>query len=256
MSSRLFILLESQSYLEALNNISSQADERTNHYSTKYGGFQKIRIYANKPVFEYSAGRITDSEYLESNKYIRLPIRNNMYLVHERYNLMDENGRHQDCPEEGLTDFDSMLLLQKEGSHCSYKISPRVDAKRGPSVSVNCKFFPCSGAAEMFNSVVTSPEFIEALGDYSHHTFQNVFNTRNEDGKYMGHRYGAPLLFTFDDLVSKPSWGFSRTHKNPRITPCYINEELGICLRTYNGMQDIGHEINTSTRSMYSTQQN
>jgi len=234
-------------------SILSQAQERPNHYSTKYNGFQKIRIYGNIPVFEYSAGRISASRFLESNKYLRYPTEDGLYIVSDRYNIMDESGRHPDCPEEGLTEFDSMLLLQKEASHCTYKISPRVDSKRGPSVSVNCKFFPCSGAAEMLDSVITSPEFIEALGNYSHHTFQTniIFNTRNEDGKYLGHRFGAPLLFTFDNLVNNPSWGFSRTHTNPRITPCYRGAELGICLRTYNGMQDIGHEIKTSTRSMY-----
>jgi len=51
--------------------VVSQAQERVNHYSQKYNGFQPIRVYGHKKSFLLSAGLICHEEYLTNHWFMR-----------------------------------------------------------------------------------------------------------------------------------------------------------------------------------------
>jgi hypothetical protein len=48
-------------------NTIVQAQLRVAHYSTKYGGFQHIKVYGHKKSFEYAAKRISLEDYFEND---------------------------------------------------------------------------------------------------------------------------------------------------------------------------------------------
>ena len=257
-------------------NNSSQQDERTNHYITKYeGGFQRIQIYAHKRTFEYSAGLITVGSYLQGEfkmKAIRdtnqfCIINNDSYLVVQgacngnsdiRRGRICEGYSHCTCGR-GLEKSSAEQIMLELGSHCVPKLSPRITSDVKDKPDVRKIFVPCQSDDE-YNEMIADPEssinrFLKERDEewnVRYNPSRDIFRRQTRldaDGTtYLTRLRGSDSKLYSDQLLH---WGFSLTHKNPRLMVCYDRETefLGVCVRTFHGIIPITN-IST-TNSMY-----
>ena len=81
-------------------NTVSQAQERVNHYSQKYGGFQPIQVYGCVDVFLLSAKRIDYLKFYSPEKWRlkRITKEPPLYLVLSGTNTL----LHPNCPPDGI----------------------------------------------------------------------------------------------------------------------------------------------------------
>ena len=252
-------------------NNQSQQDERPNHYSTKYvGGFQKIKIYSNVRSFEYSAGLITVGSYLQGEYKMQLIRNTDKYCIikiETEYVVEGAcNGRRDTCRgggncicNIGLAKETVEQIMLELGSHCTPKLSPRVmsDVRDRPNVR---KIFVHCQSDDEYNNMITDPSsrinlFIKHGNESWNRNYRpagNIFTRQTRldtDGTtYLTRLRGSDSKLYLDQLTN---WGFSLSHRKPRLMVCYNREteELGVCVRTFHGISLIT-DIETS-RSMY-----
>lgn len=238
----------------------AQALQRPNHYASKYPtGFQKIRIFGNKKVFELAAGRIRYSDYLHDDWVIRKVDHRIVQAAgggnDARYEIRNVTTRdlHECCvvpdgaPRGILTeDADDMML--RLGCGHTMSLSQRVmgDIKRVANIVT--RFYPCHDA-DSYNEVIQTPEWIQ----FTAHNFRNPFNhpILNQNGEHLGHMRGYHLL-DYESNVVGEKWGFNDTNRTPRLAICYNNGILGVGVRILNPDEEfvIAGDIRT-INSMY-----
>lgn len=236
-------------------NNSSQQDERPNHYSTKYeGGFQRIRIYANKRTFEYSAGLITVSSYLQGEFKMKPFYDTGRFcIVNNDTSVVVEGGSN------GLEKSIAEQRMLELGSHCVPKLSPRVTSVVKDKPDIRMIFVLCQSNDE-YNEMIADPAstinlFLKEGGEEwnvgytpSRDIFRRQTTLHTDRTTYLT-RYRATVKKLYSDQLNH--YGFSLTHKLPRLMVCYDRktEDLGICVRTFHGIIPITN-IST-TKSMY-----
>ena len=103
----------------------SQAQERTNHYDSTYGGFQPIHIYGNVKNHRLSAGQIHYEDYLtpdwDKKKIDKRTSTEERYLVRSTSKVL-----HPECPQAGLTEKGADQLLQRLGCYADTVLSARI----------------------------------------------------------------------------------------------------------------------------------
>ena len=109
---------------------TSQAQERVNHYSTKYpSGFQPIKIYGHKKTFELSARRITYDEYMKKNEWMKKKVDRRHGLSDELYEIkttIQPYICHPEYPGRYTLD-EANRILQDIGCSTNTSISGRVN---------------------------------------------------------------------------------------------------------------------------------
>ena len=225
---------------------SSQAMERVNHYTDRYGRFQPIRVYGHKNTFELSARRINYNTYLNTEWVKKkIDIRNNpgdaCFIIRNRVQI---NERHPSYPDP-MTDQQCDRALQAIGCFSVVNVSPRVRGDLSPSRIYKCQFKPCT--KESFHIVKTELELT-----FHPHRFINPFINSEarglENGQYKGHLRGWRVLDFDAHIETQPGWGV--TASDPRLTICYNNEVLGIAIRYDTGMI-VDQNTLTTFNSMY-----
>jgi hypothetical protein len=226
----------------------SQAQERVNHYTGAYGGFQPIRVYGHMKTFLLSAGRITYPEYMhmewEKRKIDRRTADSDIALYQIR-NTSDHET-HPSYPTP-LPLAEADRALQELGCFAEIKVSARVGGTVRRVRSYEAVFYPCT---KLTFSALCGRLQREAV---IRRDFQNPFERSEreglaEDGKYKGYLRGWQVFDFERDIVTQAGWGVGPDE--PRVTVCYRGTELGVALRYDTGLFN---EVNTleTRKSMY-----
>lgn len=226
----------------------SQAQERVNHYNTKYSsGFQPIEVYGHYKTFLLSAGMISYKEYInhdwEARKLDKRVAAKEGY-TEDVYVIRSTKATHHLHPDypHPLTSEEADLALQELGCFAEIKMSARVKGTIKESAVVNAEFYPCDET--------TCDSVVVPLRKRFKIEFHDPFlsSTKSAEGLWQGNLRGTRVL-EYEDNVKNEKWGFNRTTCKPRLTICYNKGTLGIALRYLVGFQD--QDTLQSHNSMY-----
>ena len=209
-------------------SIVSQAQERTNHYSTRYGGFQPIRIYGSKKTFELSAGRIDYSAYLHNEYEMKKVDRRRAEGGRDEYTIRrsDNHVIHPSYPHPILFD-QAVRVLQNLGCYATASLSARVKGSIRQVVVPKHRFEP---------------------GRYHPRAFDTSrAQGLDDNGRYKSYIRGVWAVRTYEDIVSE-GWGINRTFRI-RYFPCYKDGVEGTCVSEFDREEE--RDNLTAYRSMY-----
>lgn len=219
-------------------SVLSQAQERPNHYTTKYGRFQPIRIYGHLPTFELSAKQITYADYMNRPyKMKQISTTPPLFQVVEI--------KTNTVLEEYVTERDADHKMMDLGC---FGMIPKLSARIAGSVKKKAillsEFIACDSTT--FDSVAR-PRIISRLGGDSNETQVNtpfipdsLKRVDIESGKIKGNLRGYKILDYGLD-VEQSKWGFLTSGdvnplKKPlRMSICYQGETLGVGFRIQTG---------------------
>ena len=232
---------------------SSQALERVNHYSGKYGGFQPIRIFGHKKTIELSAGRINYQEYLSGPSWKKKKIDCRKIKDKELYVIRSTRNHNVIHPIYNLpmSSNECDAILQELGCFVELSVSPRVEGRIYEKKDYKARFIPCNKGT--FEETIKRDLMIQTK--FKDHRFQNPFHESEkkgmENGQYKGY-LREWKVFDFDNnIVTQCGWGVKDT--NVRLTICYKDGELGVALRYYTGKTQVISTLVTTKKSMYVT---
>ena len=210
----------------------SQAQERVNHYTEKYGGFQPIRVYGNVKTFQLSAGHIDYPTYL-SHEWMDRKVDRRRAGEAELYEIKrrDTGALHPECPVGGVSRAERDRILQEVGCYADCSLSARVRGKVKQVPKVRTQWFACN--RDTFDRVISSPEFVAQAPDYR--PINPFLHPRMEGDRFMGN-LRMWKVFDFAE-VEEDNGGINRINTQ-RILVCYRNGELGIALRTLDGYDE------------------
>lgn len=234
--------------------ILSQAQERVNHYTSKYkGGFQPIRVYGHKKTFELSAGRITYEQYLTCEWKMRKvdtrrAVKDNLGEVYE---IKNEAGvLHPQYPQP-LPKIVAENALKDLGCFGELTLSSRVSGNVRRLPVFGTHWFPCN--AITFNESIEIVKNTVGDGLFLTTAFENPFNNVRRpatdlDGREKGYLRGWHVLDYNSEVKAQPGWGVSMGA--PRATICYCEGVLGVAVRWHTGEFRDMNRLN-AYRSMY-----
>ena len=220
----------------------SQAQERVNHYDTKYGGFQRIKVYGHKKTFMLSAGLITYSDYMNNEWEMKKITGQDSYTIRK---TLDNSIHPEYLNPMSLKNAESVLQLL--GCFAKIKIADRVKGKSKMVNEYECEFVACN--KESFYAEI-QPLLIEKNIQQQ---FQNPFIASLEKG-LVGEKLQGYLrkwnVFDFNEVYSNRGWGMTGPRNKARLTICYFEDQLGVAIRWKTGRRV---EINTleTFKSMY-----
>lgn len=224
-------------------SVLAQAQLRIAHYSQKYGGFQRIRLYVHKPTIELAAGLITYGEYLNP-VYIKQKVRSaNEYRIKHKNN----NTVHPEFPGE-YTESIANDILSGLGCLEVPKLSDRLTGKIKPTVKIDGGFIAC----EMDTFDVAVRPIIQGLNPTLNFRtpFLKAEEMHAELGFWPGYIRGWRRL-DYDTQVKNEKWGFSlrdlqspQDRRHIRLSICYQNGILGVGYRIPVG-QDLSNNVST-----------
>jgi hypothetical protein len=163
------------------------------------------------------------------------------------------------------------ILVQLGGTNNgNSKMSQRVrgNSKRIPEIK--SKFYPCEPAHkfDVLKAIKTDVERVKGIIDdkidskdvkiegefpiskyLETHSFSGaLFNFSDSTGSFMGYLRGRKTL-QFDQLKTE-LWGIRLGHEQIRLTECYRDGQLGLCLRFATGNTREANDLE-SYKSMY-----
>lgn len=258
----------------------SQAQERVNHYSQNYGGFQPIRIYGHVKTFQLSAGQITYDEYM-NHTWTKKKV-SDLYFIKKReddsthpnyphymssveanrvlHQLEDDAWTKKRVPDLYLVkskENDSVhpdyphhmslvavnRVLHLLGCFVQIKVSERVRGRVKTVPVYECKFESCT--AQTFSAEALRRKY------ELRHDFQNPFARSAEkeliDGRIQGY-LREWNVFEFSYIESNKGWGM--TNGAPRLTICYREGVLGVAVRWKSARTEVINTLATY-KSMY-----
>ena len=220
-------------------SVASQAQERTNHYEQKYGGFQPIQIYGHRKTFMLSAGLMDYTTYIKNPwKMVKVDKRISELPL---YNIKDtdENTIHPNYTEP-MTECEAEQVLQILDSYVNIEVSTRVRGGVRRCQEITCRFEACDSA------------------DFK--GTKNPFETSNTTMERYPERYPVENgqigflrdwgVYQYSYIEENKGWGFSRSSTAPRTTICYNKGVLGVAIRSPTGIIFEKNTLN-SYKSMY-----
>ena len=221
----------------------SQAQERPNHYSSKYpGGFQPIRIYGSIKTFQLSAGYITYEEFLQiTYRKQKVDRRRAGDRVVYEIKSNEDNSIHPEYTQP-VSEQEADEILFRVGCLIEPTLSTRVKGRVKRVQKIDCEFKPCT--RETFSIPRMQNPFIKSGEEMARFPEKYV-----PDGGQIGF-LRCWKVWTYDEVVDNINWGFSVSSTTSRSTICYKDGVLGVAIRTptndivtVNGL--------TSFKSMY-----
>lgn len=236
--------------------ILSQAQERVNHYDSKYaGGFQPIRVYGHKKTFELSAGRISYEQYFAcewrmKKVDVRIAGAQGLGDVYEIKN--STTGVRHPQYLEPLGKLAAIAVLEELGGAGDISLSNRVRGDVRDLPVFDTHWFPCNMVSwdEAIAGVLAS------VGDglLAGRNFDNPFHNASRPapdaaGREFGYLRGWHVLdYDTDIVASDRGWGVGLGA--PRVTICYSGGVLGVAVRWHTGRFETCNRL-TAYRSMY-----
>lgn len=232
-------------------SVLSQAQERPNHYSTKYGGFQRIRIYGHLPTFQLSAGLISYQEYLSLRYKKKLHKTTKMFQIIDKINDAVES--------EYLTAKSAELRLMELGCFAEPALSSRVNGSIKNVVVCDTDFIPCDSTnfdRDARPRIQSKLVELSSNGKDTKTKFMNPFlaaGPADENGQIRGY-LRRRAVFDYSQDIETSGWGFSlrslsHASKPIRIHICYKDGVLGVGYRIPTGTRQINQL--TSYKSQY-----
>ena len=251
-------------------NTVAQAQLRVAHYEQNYGGFQSIRVYGDVKTFQFAVGQISAAEYLNTEWITRKIPKSNP----PRYRIksfttkklmpairVEHNGKvatYEGVPDPNgySLELSQKILIQLGGTNNGHsKMSQRVrgNSKRVPKIKA--KFYPCepTQTGSVLETLYRDPDVADRLNG---HTFNAggyfkypILNERGETD-YMGFLRVRKVLNYAD--IAHNLWGIRMGHEQARLTECYKDGVLGLCLRVATGEFEETSDLE-AYKSMYQT---
>lgn len=217
----------------------SQAQERVNHYSQKYGGeFQRIFVFGHLKTFLLSARLISYNDFL-TNEWRSRKITNSdgMYLVKDK-----EGNVHESCGE-GLSIYRAQKLLYKLGCY-DMSVSARVASIKKEQLECISEFVPCR-TDDPKSEWVSMWTKSKKKNSKDHPCWKvkdipvNPFteSRKSKEGKWFGYRREWAVFDYDSDIFPNPGWGVGKTGLRKII--CYKEGELGVAFCWCIGVQEI-----------------
>lgn len=210
-------------YHDYRNNLTfstvSQAQERVNHYITKYGDcFQPIKVYGFLKAWQLSAGTINYSQYLNVEWTKRLVNGTGLYKIRS---VINSQIKHPQYNREDYSLYQAEEILSILGcNHDFVKLSTRIKGNCKELYEVTCEFVPCD--ENTFN--------IEG----HRNPFLNAKKRMSPGDTYIpGNFRGVWKKFDYDEIVVQTYAGMTTT--DSRLTICYRNSVLGVAHRKKTG---------------------
>jgi hypothetical protein len=228
----------------------SQAQERVNHYTEAYGGFQPIKVYGHKKSFQLSAGMISYTDYMNHDwekRKVDQRVADRSGLVGPHYNIRKTSGNRENHPlcRSPLPESECNRILQEIGCFAEVKVSARVRGGTKLVPIYDSEFYPCT--KQTFSSIKTRLE-----SRFPDHRFQNPFTSSEQKGldnqKYKGYLREWKVFDYETQVKTQPGWGVGPNA--PRLTICYRDQILGVALRFDTGRKEIKNTL-TTFKSMY-----
>ena len=226
----------------------SQAQERVNHYDSKYnGGFQRINVYGHRNTFRLSAGVISYEDFFECEWSKVEGVDPKSWIIKNKEGLTHPNYSNQ------MTKANASAVLKAICCDINYmSLASRVGGRVCKVDQILIIWFQCD--FDNFDARFKDrPEkFIIDDDIRKKYKVKNPFRfikdrpPPKDDGKIYGYlrRYD---VFEYADVDKDRRWGVDKT---PRLTICYRQNVLGVAVRWATGENEI---VNTMVayRSMY-----
>ena len=232
----------------------SQAQERVNHYTQKYGGFQPIKVYGHTKTFQLSAGQIDYADYM-TNPWMKRKVDRRTTGDEVLYRIKSTspgNATHPLYPDM-MDETAADRVLQSLACFADSVISARVMGRIKQMPVYESQWHPCTEASwTNFATKANSP-----LRRLTRKEFQNPFSrSRAEglvDGKYQGYLRKWGVMDYETQVKPQPGWGVKSD--SPRITICYKGGVLGVAVRFDTGRTE---QVDTlrAFKSMYAATRN
>ena len=233
-------------------NTVSQAQERVNHYSQKYGGFQPIQVYGSVDVFRLSAKQIDYVGFYN-------PIKWKLGFVGTNYIIKSTHGTalHPDCPPEGLIFEQAKHLIRMLFKKRSLSSRIHGKAKIVPTYhAVWKKFNPDNWDTEwpLFRDNPANGLHSEEWA-HTHNPFTTASLHRLPNGEWRGNYRGWRKLFWKEGkLFTKLQGVFQQIHiasmdNKPIKKICYHEGEVGVVFFFVRGSEQL--QTLHPTNSMY-----
>ncbi len=240
---------------QIIYTVSSQADERVNHYiGDKYPCFQPIKVYGHKKSFELSADRIDiqtfmnnewEAKQLSQKEVIAKKLQGNHFLIRNP----TTHELHPDYPVP-VHEAEKDRILELLCCHAEVKLSARVIGGEREVSIFEAEFYPCSN--ETFTEVN-----VLLRAKIPNHRFNNPFPSSLQkglvDGQYKGFLRGWRVFDYERDIKTEMGYGISGKGGSSRITICYKDGVLGVALRYDTGRKEIKRTLE-AFQSMYRNQ--
>lgn len=241
----------------------SQAVERVNHYSQKYGGFQPIRVYCHRKTMLLSAGKISYESYVTDEWEARKVDRRTSGGA-EVYAIRRKAAPHKLHPSypTPVDVFTKERILQELECGATSMLSARVTGSVSLQRVYRTEFFPVT--EDSWYSFVHDSE--SPLRQVTRSMFKTPFHelakSKVVEGVWKGRlpsRKGEALWRVLDyerDVKNMPSWGHtdiqeSGMDKDLKVI-CYREGVLGVAFRIDTGARQTVNSLK-SYRSMYGT---
>jgi len=237
--------------------VVSQAQERINHYDSKYaGGFQPIKVYGHKKTFELSADRISYADYFQCDWTakkvdVRRAIRDGLGTedFYEIKSTGESGALHPSYPTP-LTSKEADVALIELGCRGDVSLSSRVIGNVRPLPVFDSHFFACT--ASTWDTAITAAKATVEGGKFRECVFANPFHQAHRPPPVEGREHGYlrrwHILDYATDVKPQPGWGVGIFH--PRLTICYSAGMLGVALRWNTGVKRDNNRL-SAFRSMY-----
>jgi len=228
----------------------SQAQERVNHYTQKYGGFQPIRVFGSMSTFKLSARQIDYASFYNPFKWKLKEIETGFLVC-----SFDGRMLHPNCPPQGLPETAAEDLIRTYKKH---SLSMRVHGKAiiVPTYeAVWHPFTPENWDAEwpQFRDNPASGLLPEEW-EHTHNPFTTASLHRLPNGIWRGYHRGWVQLEWKDALYEKKGRMLQKVDtaymdRKPRKKICYRDGELGVIFLFARGEEYV--ETLRSSKSMY-----
>jgi hypothetical protein len=247
-------------------NTVLQAQLRSAHYMQNYGGFQPIRIYGHLKTFQLCVGQISVVDYL-TNEWVVKKVPKSEPPRYRLKNTINCNERLPESLGGELPEKDGyplelaqrMLLIMGCTNNGGTKMSQRVKGQSKRVPVTNAKFYPCE--PENVREVVQqiglddderiSPYLLKPNGQRHVFSVANLFRPAHWDemaGKWRGTLRGNHI-FEYEDLENCVA-GIRIGKESCRLTVCYNDGQVGLCLRVATGELREVSDLN-AYKSMY-----
>jgi hypothetical protein len=213
-------------------NTVSQAQERVNHYSQKYGGFQPIQVYGSVDVFRLSAKEIDYITFYNPLKWKLKRIQGEASFL-----ILSSDGTelHPACPPSGMDKENARQLVRTLFKKRTLSVRIQGTSKIVPTYrGVWKKFTPEKWDEEW-------PLFRDGLNDLNpgdwlntHNPFTTASLHRLPNGEWKGNYRGwRKLVWKNDRLYAKlngslQSIPLTFPDKKPRKKICYKDGDVGV----------------------------
>jgi hypothetical protein len=231
-----------------------------------YGGFQPIRIYGHLKTFQLCVGQISVVDYL-TNEWVVKKVPKSEPPRYRLKNTINCNERLPESLGGELPEKDGyplelaqrMLLIMGCTNNGGTKMSQRVKGQSKRVPVTNAKFYPCE--PENVREVVQqiglddderiSPYLLKPNGQRHVFSVANLFRPAHWDemaGKWRGTLRGNHI-FEYEDLENCVA-GIRIGKESCRLTVCYNDGQVGLCLRVATGELREVSDLN-AYKSMY-----